>query len=218
MGVFIFVLELIGTAAFAVSGAMLAAGKRMDVFGVCIMGLTSACGGGVLRDVLLGRLPPVMFRAPVYAAVAVAASLAVFPAWVHRLLASRERLYERVMLWADSVGLGIFTAVGVTAAIREGYGGNIFFTVFLGVITGVGGGVMRDVMAGIRPYIFVKHIYACASLAGAALCALLWKYLGDVAAPLLCCVCVMTIRLLAARFRWSLPKAKYAETAGPTEK
>lgn len=211
MSLFIFALELIGTAAFAVTGALLAAQKRMDIFGVCVMGLVSACGGGVLRDMLLGVLPPVMFREPVYAAVAVLVSAVAFLPPVLRLLSRHERMYDVLMLVADAVGLGVFTAVGVTAAMEQGYGDNLFFAVFLGVVTGVGGGVIRDMMAGLPPYIFVKHIYACASILGAVLCVLLWKPLGATAAVLLCCGAVSVIRLLAARFRWSLPKAVIQE-------
>ena len=211
MELFVLVLELLGTAAFAVSGALLAARKRMDIFGVCIMGLVAACGGGVLRDMLLGRLPPAMFCSPVYALVAVTSAAAVFPRAVHRLLIRRERLYELTMLLADAMGLGIFTAEGVTAAVQDGYGDSFFFTVFLGVITGVGGGVLRDMLAGDRPYIFVKHVYACASLAGAMLCAGLWEALGQMAATLVCCGSVLLIRVMAARYRWSLPKANYEE-------
>ena len=198
MDLFVLVLELLGTVAFALSGALLAARKRMDLFGMCVMGLVSACGGGVLRDMLLGCLPPVMFREPIYAAVAVAVSAAAFPGAVHRFLTKWEHLYERIMLYADTLGLGIFTAVGVTAA----------------VMTGVGGGALRDILAGLPPYIFVRHVYACASLAGAALCAVLWRQTGQVAATLVCCGSVTLIRLLAARFRWSLPKARYEDDPG----
>lgn len=217
MSWFIFALELIGTAAFAVTGALLAARKRMDIFGVCVMGLVSACGGGVLRDVLLGALPPVMFREPVYAIVAVLVSAAVFLPPVLRLLTRHERVYDFVMLVADAVGLGIFTAIGVTAAMEHGFGNTRFFAVFLGVVTGVGGGVMRDIMAGLPPYIFVKHIYACASILGALLCVLLWRPLGSTAAVLLCCGAVSVIRFLAAYFRWSLPKSTIPEEKGGTQ-
>jgi uncharacterized membrane protein YeiH len=204
---FVTIMEIIGTVAFAISGAMLALKKDMDLFGVCIMGLTTACGGGVIRDVLLGYLPPAMFRQPVYALTAIGVSLVIFLPAVRRIFAAKERAYEVTMLLADSVGLGIFTSAGVAAAVGAGYGKSFFFSVFLGAITGVGGGVLRDVMAGMRPYIFVKHIYACASLAGAVVCALLWNSIGKTAAMLLGCAVIFVIRLLAAHFRWSLPKA-----------
>lgn len=202
-------MELLGTAAFAVTGAMLAAEKRMDLFGVCIMGLVSACGGGVLRDVLLGRLPPMMFCRPVYTITALCVSALVFLPPVLKLLSSKNRLYEQIMLWADAVGLGVFTAVGVVAALDMGYGSNPFFAVFLGVLTGVGGGVIRDTLASTAPYIFVKHVYACASVVGAILCVWLIGPLGETASMMICCVSVIAIRFLAARFHWSLPKADF---------
>ncbi len=209
MDFFVFVLELLGTAAFAASGALLAGQKKMDIFGICTMGVISACGGGVLRDVLLGQLPPAMFRSPIYAAVALGISLLLFPQPVHRFLARKEHLYDRAMFFADSAGLGIFTIVGVATAIKQGYADNLFFTVFLGVITGVGGGVLRDVLAGVPPFIFVKHIYACASLVGAILYALLWDPLGETPAGILCGCIIFLIRFLAARYHWNLPTAEF---------
>lgn len=207
MEIFVLVLELIGTVAFAVSGAVLGLKKNMDLFGVCILGLTTACGGGLIRDVLLGRLPPAMFREPVYALTAIVVSLVVFLPGIRRRLMTNQKVYDRVMLLADSAGLGIFTVYGVSAAYGAGYGGSFFFTVFLGTVTGVGGGVLRDVLAGMPPYIFVKHIYACAAIAGAIAAALLWPCTGKSAAMLAGCAVIFLIRLLAAHYRWSLPKA-----------
>ena len=208
METFFLVLEITGTVAFAISGSLLALTKGMDLFGVCIMGLITACGGGVMRDLFLDRLPPAMFREPVYALTAIGVSLVIFLPFVRRLLTRREKAYEAVLLIADSLGLGIFTAAGVAAAIGAGYGNSFFFAVFLGTVTGVGGGVMRDVLAGLPPYIFVKHIYACASIAGAVLAAALWPFLGQAWSMLACLILVFVIRILAARHRWSLPKAK----------
>jgi len=211
MAFFVFALELVGTAAFAVSGAMVGLKKRMDVFGVCVMGLVTACGGGVLRDLFLDRLPPTMFLRPVYALTAIGVSLVMFLPAVRRALSERERAYELVLLLSDSVGLGVFTAAGVDAAFGAGYGESLFFAVFLGAVTGVGGGVIRDVLAGMPPAIFVRHIYALASIGGAALCALLRPALGETAAMTACAVLVLAVRLLAAHYRWSLPKAEPIE-------
>lgn len=201
------ILELIGTAAFAVSGAMIAFRKNMDLFGVCALGLTTACGGGLIRDVMLGNLPPAMFREPIYAMTAIAVSVIIFMPVIRRKLMGSHRVYDVVMLAADSAGLGIFTVAGVSAAEAAGYGSNIFFSVFLGTITGVGGGMIRDMMAGMPPYIFVKHIYACAAILGAIICALLWPLLGKTAAMIIGGTAIFAIRLLAAHFRWSLPKS-----------
>ncbi|MBR6322900.1 MAG: TRIC cation channel family protein [Lachnospiraceae bacterium] len=207
MDLLILILELIGTAAFAVSGATVAAKKNMDVFGVAIMGIVTACGGGVLRDLFLAVLPPTMFTKPVYPLTAIAVSILVFGLSFRRKPSHHPALYELTQTIADALGLGVFTAVGCVAGIRAGYGDNMFFTAFLGVITGVGGGVFRDVLAGIPPSIFVRHIYALASIAGAILCCLIARFFGTMPAVIICTVVVTAIRIFAAGFRWSLPHA-----------
>lgn len=206
MEIFVMLLELVGTVSFAVSGAMVGLKKHMDIFGVCVLGLVTACGGGVLRDILMGNLPPVMFRDPTYAITAVVCSIIVFLPRVRKLLLKEDRLYEIAMLWSDALGLGIFTAVGITTALHAGYTSR-FFAVFLGAITGVGGGVIRDVLAGQPPYIFVKHFYACAALLGAAAYVLLRPAIGEPGGVIVCCLCILALRILAAKFHWSLPKA-----------
>ena len=205
MQTLIFMLELIGTVAFAISGAMTALKKNMDIFGVAILGLTTAVGGGALRDVLLGITPPVMFREPVYALLAIFVSVVVFIPSVRRLLTRRQSLYERMMLVMDSIGLGIFTVVGINTAYGVSDDFNLFLLIFVGTVTGVGGGVLRDVLAGNTPYIFVKHIYACASIVGAILCAALRAPLGEAASVIIGASAVIIIRLLAAHYKWSLP-------------
>ncbi len=202
-----FILELIGTVSFAVSGAMTGVQKGMDVFGVCILGLTTAVGGGVIRDLVLGAVPPSTFVHPVYALVAVGTALLVFFPSVRQLLGRRQHAYELVLLLMDSLGLGIFTVVGIQRALDLGHRDNLFLLVFVGVVTGVGGGVLRDVMAGNMPYIFVKHFYACASLIGAGVFLILLSLLGHYSATIGGAGSVVALRLLAARYRWSLPRA-----------
>ena len=208
MQISIFILELIGTVAFAVSGAMVALKKNMDIFGVAILGLTTAVGGGALRDILLGNTPPVMFREPVYALLAIFVSIVVFIPQVRHLLTHNHALYDRMMLVMDSLGLGIFTVVGINTAYELSNDYTFFLLVFVGTITGVGGGVLRDVMAGDTPYIFVKHVYACVSAVGAVLCAALYVPLGKAPAMFLGALTVIIIRLLAAHYKWSLPHSR----------
>lgn len=166
MDTLIFVLELIGTLAFAASGAMTGVRKNMDIFGVAILGLTTAVGGGVIRDLILGSTPPRTFQDPIYAGLAVATAIAVFIVARRGWFEGRHQFYDLAMLVMDSLGLGAFTVTGVGAALEAGQDGA-FLLIFVGVVTGVGGGVLRDVLAGDTPYIFVKHVYACASLLGA---------------------------------------------------
>lgn len=201
------VLEIVGTVAFAASGVMVGLRRGMDLFGVVILGVVTSCGGGVIRDLVLGITPPVMFCEPVYALLATGLSAAMCLPAVRRLLAWESRGYELVLLWMDSLGLGVFTVVGVQCAFEQAEDYNLFLLVFVGVITGVGGGVMRDVLAGETPYIFVKHFYAIPALIGALLCAVLWRLIGGIASMLLAAVVVLVLRLCAAHFHWGLPKA-----------
>mgnify|MGYP002740406300 CR=1 FL=1 len=207
MELFILILEIVGTVSFALSGAMTGLKKNMDIFGVCVLGVTTAVGGGILRDLLLGLTPPATFLDPKYVLMSIVTSLFVFSPVVRRVLFHSRKLYDALMLISDSAGLGIFTVYGARVAIGAGYEENLFLVLFVAVITGVGGGVLRDVLAGDTPYIFVKHFYACASLIGALLCSLAWMPLGSTAATLLGAAAVVALRLCAAYFRWNLPKA-----------
>lgn len=148
-----------------------------------------------------------MFCQPAYALVAMGVSALVFLPAVRHLLAVESRAYELVMLWLDSIGLGLFTVVGVQCAFQQAQDYNLFLLVFVGVITGVGGGVLRDVLSNQKPYIFVKHFYACPTLIGALLCALCWRHLGDIPSMLLGAAVILVLRLCAAHFRWGLPHA-----------
>lgn len=204
---FIFFLELLGTMAFSVSGAMTAIRKNMDVFGVMILGTTTAVGGGMLRDIVLGAHPPRVFSSPVYVVVAMAVAVLTFLPTLRRWMVKNQQMFDQLLRIMDALGLGIFTVVGVQVGFEASYEMGFFLLTFLGTITGVGGGVIRDMMAGDRPYIFIKHIYACASIAGAALCSVLWQPAGRLAAMLVGLTAVVTIRMLAAHFRWSMPRA-----------
>lgn len=207
MEIFVKVLELIGTVAFAASGALIAMRKHMDLLGVIVLGVVTAIGGGILRDLILGITPPLAFRDPTCAIVAIATAIVLFIPWVRHGLMHNTRLFDGVLLVMDSVGLGVFTAMGIWNALSFSPDRSTFLLVFVGVLTGVGGGVIRDVLAGDMPYILVKHIYACASLLGAITCALLWRCLPQYAAMLIAIVLVLVIRLLSAYFRWNLPRA-----------
>lgn len=205
------VLEIIGVVAFALSGAMIAIKSEMDIFGVCVLGVTTAVGGGIIRDLLLGIAPPSMLLNPLAALIAVCVSVFVFLPFVQRFFHSgKHKLYDRLVLIADSIGLGVFTVMGVNICYSSYETPTLFMSVFLGVITGVGGGVLRDVMSKNKPYIFVKHFYACASIAGALACAILRTYVNELIATVAGMLLVVSLRLLAATLHWKLPKSKYS--------
>ena len=205
----IFIMEILGTISFASSGAMLAIQRRMDIFGVTILGVTTAVGGGVIRDLILGINPPSMFRDYKYALIAIITSLIIFIVMHLRSQIFTGNFmiwYDKIINFFDTLGLGIFTVVGMNTAIKAGYSKNQFLLCFVGVITGVGGGLLRDIMAGTMPYIFVKHVYAVASLAGALVFLFFYLNVPKIAAMLLGAGTVITIRLLAAHYRWNLPR------------
>lgn len=203
---FILVIEILGTIAFAASGAMTGIQKKMDVFGVTILGLTTAVGGGIIRDILIGNIPPQTFRNPIYATIAILTAIAIFLLGYCGKLIYNTKAYEFLTFVMDSLGLGIFTVVGISTALQTSAEFGNFLLLFVGVITGVGGGVLRDILAGNTPYIFVKHIYACASLAGALVCVYSIPYLGLHIAMIVGAVVVVLIRFLSAHYKWNLPR------------
>ena len=201
METFLFLLELAGTVAFAVSGAVLGIEKHMDIFGVGLLGITTAVGGGILRDLVVGLTPPRAFQDPIYLLVALGVSVVLFFPFVRRTIGRSKRVFDALMLIMDAAGLGIFTITlaGCTDPL---------LLVFVGLLTGTGGGVLRDVLAGDMPYILRKHIYASASIAGGILYLLLRQVWQGPGAILTGVVVVVVIRCAAAHFEWNLPRAK----------
>ena len=205
----LFIMELIGTAAFSCSGAMLAIRKKLDLLGIIVLGVITAVGGGMLRDVLIGIHPPTLFVKPIYVTVAVISAILMFLAMKSRRLTRlllEVEYYDWVMNLLDAIGLGAFTVVGVNTAISTGYEEYLFLTVFLGVITGVGGGLLRDMMACEIPAILKKHVYACASIAGALCYVIIIAWIPTDASLIFSAALVILIRLLARHYKWNLPR------------
>ena len=205
MNTVIFVIEILGTIAFAISGVIVGKEKNMDLFGVCMLGITTGCGGGIIRDIIIGCTPPTMFVNPVYAFVALGVSLAMCIPVISRLIARLKTAGEIFLQVLDAVGLGGFSVVAVVNC-HALYPDNIFLMVFVGCVTGCGGGVLRDIFAGNIPYIFRKHIYASASIIGALLCALLIDAIGSTEAMICGIAVIMLIRFAAAYYKLNLPK------------
>jgi len=202
------ILDLIGVVSFTISGALVAVRKKMDYLGICILGLITAFGGGAIRDITIGNTPPVMFRNPVYAGISFLVSNIVFIVLYRRKVSKplTSFIFEKALFWFDTVGLASFTVNGVIVG-QSMTDGGFFLCSFLGVITGVGGGVIRDLLADTVPAIFVKHVYAMASICGALLTCLLWN-VSVPAAVFSGLASVVVIRVLAMHFRWNLPKIR----------
>lgn len=204
-----FVLELIGAAAFAVSGAMVAIEKKADIFGVLFLAVTTALGGGVIRDVLIGRIPPVMFVSYWYLLISVVAALAVF---IDAYLRSEKYKLHLDKLDAvnnvfDAIGLGVFTVSGMNAAMPVS--DNVILVLFVGMCTGVGGGMLRDVMTNTMPKVLRKRVYAVASLIGGGLYYVMHvldiNQLLSVGCGMLV---IFALRLFATIYKWNLPSVK----------
>lgn len=207
----LFIMELLGTIAFSCSGAMVAIRKKLDLLGVIVLGVITSVGGGMFRDILIGNNPPALFKEPVYVTVAVAAAIAMLLIVRSRRLAKNfieTEYYSRIMNFLDAIGLGAFTVVGVNTAVDSSFSHYFFLTIFLGVITGVGGGILRDIMVCEIPSVLKEHIYACASLIGALLYALsLYINLPNIGIIVSAAI-VIIIRVLSKHYDWNLPQSR----------
>ena len=191
-------LDYLGTFAFAISGALKAGRRHMDAFGMFVLALLTAVGGGTIRDTLLGRAPVFWLRDMNYLGLCVLATAAVF---LLRRVISRA---EQPLLIFDAIGLGVFTVIGTQLALDSHLA--IPAAIGLGCLTGIGGGILRDVLALSHPVVLHREIYAVASLGGAAV--LTWlHYLGAPTAlsVVACGAAVVTIRLLSLHYGWALP-------------
>lgn len=205
----IFYCEVIGTIAFSISGAFVGLRNKSDIFGVIVLGTVTATGGGMIRDVILGRIPPASFVNPSYITIAVITALVVFIIAYRRERQGKlitKDLYKTILFYMDSIGLGIFAVVGVNGAWRLYGADNALLLAFCGMITGVGGGMLRDVLVCHQPDILTKDVYAVATLIGSYLSIFLFRMNQPIAAIWLPTVAVVLIRMVVYRYSLNLPK------------
>lgn len=207
-----FIFEMVGTVAFAISGAMVAIKKRVDIFGVIVLSATTALGGGIVRDILIGHLPPTMFSDYRYVMVAVITSVIVFiVAYIFRESYKKsEKTVDEVNNIFDALGLGVFTVMGAKVAIESGFTVNGILVVCLAVVTGVGGGLIRDVMLMEIPFVLKKRIYAVASIIGGTAYHLMYIHNVNVRlASVIAVLIVFSVRIFATAFKLDLPKVSF---------
>lgn len=212
--IILLITEWIGTISFAVSGALVAIKHDLDLFGVAMVGTITAIGGGIMRDTMIGNTPPKIFSDPVILLVAIITAIIVFLVtyFNRRSFKRLSEAFDTVNVLFDALGLASFTIAGTEVACLKGLGDNIPLVIVLGVITGVGGGILRDVLVNEKPYILTKHIYAIVSIVGCCLYCFLSVHLNyKVFATVFVLIFTVLIRLLAAKFRWKLPKVKIDE-------
>ena len=192
------VFDFVGTIAFAVLGAMAGIYKKLDVFGVVLLALATAVGGGIMRDVVISNTPPMAFRDPTYVIVGIGSA---FLAMMLRGLCER---FVFIIQVCDAIGLGSFTAAGANTAMVCGQG-SLITVIFLAVVTAVGGGVIRDVLIQQLSSVLYKEIYATASLAGAVVFYIVYQYFSAATAMYICFFVTTGLRLLALKYHWNLP-------------
>lgn len=199
-----FLLEMIGTVAFAFAGALVAIDNDLDLFGINLMAVMTACGGGMTRDLILGNTPPMMFRNPVYVFTAVVTAFLTFVIY-HKFVESRfkDKILDIVSV-LDAIGLAIFTTVGMDLAMQLGHESG-FLICAVGVITAVGGGLIRDMMCNVKPALLTKEIYAMASMAGAIAYILLLYVVPPVVANILALIIIFGLRMWAIMHNINLP-------------
>lgn len=194
---FTFIIEVIGTIAFAISGIRLASYKKFDLFGAFTIGLVTACGGGTLRDVLL-NLPVFWLQTPIYIYLTVLSMIIVVA--FRNVLVSHDRL----LFTFDAIGLALFVVIGMQKTLALGY--PMWAAIGMGTVTGSFGGVVRDILINEEPLFFRKDIYATACIAGGIVywiaglfdTAPIWQQIG-------CAVTVIVLRVCALRYNWALP-------------
>ena len=205
-----FCLEILGIIAFSISGALVAIKAKFDVFGVVVVGVITAVGGGITRDIIVGKTPPAIFsNAYLIGASALSALLTFALAYIKRsdFLTIKGKI-EIINNYFDAVGLAVFTVMGVETTLAYGFTDNAFLCISMGVLTGVGGGLMRDIFTGSSPYIFTKHVYAITSIVGALLFYFLsvWVKIPALSTTV-SVVAIFVLRVLATKYHWKLPKA-----------
>jgi len=198
---FISILDYLGTIAFAVTGASKAIEHKADIFGIIVLATVVGVAGGITRDVIFGRFPTA-FSDPVYVSITVITGLVMF------FLYSYFKKRMNVWLIFDAIGLGVFSIIGASIAYQI-VGLDFLPMLFGGIITAIGGGILRDVFVREIPIVFVKEVYAVASLIGIVIFYTILFYGGNMqVASIIGIIAATGIRLLAMKYNWNLPKVR----------
>ena len=199
--VFVYFLDLFGTMAFAITGAFKAIEKKFDIVGILLLATITGIAGGTIRDIILGQFPNSLAN-PTYVLITVISGIVIF------FLYSRLKKHWNLFLKFDAIGLGIFTIIGTTTAYNL-FGLNFLVILLAGMLTAVGGGILRDILVNQIPIIFVKEFYLSASLAGIVLFSLILYFGGHLYFATIVGIVITTIlRLIAMKYNWNLPRAK----------
>jgi len=198
----LYTLDLFGTMAFAVTGAFKAIEHKSDIVGIIILATMTGVAGGTIRDVIIGKFPPSSLSDPWYVIITASTGFIIF------LLYSKIHKHWNLFLKFDALGLGVFTIIGATFAYHV-FGLNFLAMALAGMLTAVGGGILRDVFVNEMPIVFVKELYASASFIGILIFYILLNVINEFYTSTIIGIAVTTaLRLMAMRYNWNLPKAK----------
>ena len=198
---FIYVLDLFGTVAFAITGAFKAIEKKFDVVGILVLATITGVAGGTIRDVILGRIPNSVAD-PTYIIVTIASGIMIF------FLYSRLKKHWNLFLKFDAIGLGVFTIIGATFAYNV-FGLNFLAILLAGILTAAGGGILRDIFVNQVPIVFVKEFYLSASFIGIVIFSIILYFTEDIYyATIVGIILTTSLRLIAIKYNWNLPKVK----------
>ncbi len=199
--VIIHFLDLFGTMAFAATGAFKAIEKKSDIVGVIILSIITGLAGGIIRDVIFGRFPPTGIVDPVYLLITISTGITIF------FLHPRLKKHWNLLIKFDAVGLGVFSVLGATIAYTL-FGYNFLIMAFAGVLTAIGGGILRDVFVNEIPIVFIKELYVTASFAGIVVFSALLLFIGPSFAAIIGVISATSIRLFAIKYGWNLPRSR----------
>ncbi len=214
MEIFSTVIEILGVIAFSISGAMVAIRRKTDLFGVILLAIVTALGGGLTRDVILSFSPPAFFSMKHYILISAVVAVIVFlfaRKFSHTYLENELKI-EHINDIFDALGLGIFAVMGVKVAFQQGYTDSALISITCGLLTCICGGMLRDVLTNSTPFVLVKRIYAIAAIAGSSVYYLLHIYgaaihIGDNTALIIGVAVTFVLRILAMIFKWNMPIA-----------
>ena len=198
---FIYILDLFGTVAFAITGAFKAIEKKFDIVGILVLATITGVAGGTIRDVILGRIPN-SIADPTYIVATIASGIVIF------FLYSRLKKHWNLFLKFDAIGLGVFTIIGATFAYNI-FGLNFLAILLAGILTAAGGGILRDIFVNQVPIVFVKEFYLSASFIGIVIFSIILYFTEDIYyATIVGIILTTSLRLIAIKYNWNLPKVK----------
>jgi uncharacterized membrane protein YeiH len=198
---FIYVLDLFGTVAFAITGAFKAIEKKFDIVGILVLATITGVAGGTIRDIILGRIPNSVAD-PSYIVATIASGIVIF------FLYSRLKKHWNLFLKFDAIGLGVFTIIGATFAYNV-FGLNFLAILLAGILTAAGGGILRDIFVNQVPIVFVKEFYLSASFIGIVVFSIILYFTEDIYyATIVGIILTTSLRLIAIKYNWNLPKVK----------